>query len=441
VSDKGLPITTLQDVSTGRPVVLTESGRFKRVSQTLPQQVEVLESLRELTQIADAPLEGNTNLINACQRLMEALDLDHVSLMLFYQGTSDSVAVAEYPDFGVRGLAIPMPHKAYQLLKDTRRPLVISRLADAAHYDLDRAVLERQGIRSLAFVPMFAEDEFIGVISLDVYHAQHEFSAEELETAQTLTAQLGLGVRNALLFEELRKRTGQLEFITQLGRRITSTFDRVQILRLVREETLKVIKTDLVAVALTHPTHPTLQLYIIGEAGTVLSEFLAELTGVMNVCVSGQPVVEANITAARHLDYQLLTEARMKSAAFVPLIAAGQSIGAFVVAHRDMGHFSTLDVDFLQQIGNQLAIALENARLYMEAARRADLESLANRLGNILQEYNDLPSLLLNTTKQLGDALHARRARVRIQVVPPGNEGLPSATPPPSRGSGTSGNA
>lgn len=375
--------------------------------------------------------DGHETLDAVCRRLMEALGVDHASLMIFQQGTTTGMIVAEYPTFALRGEEVPIPPQVYEMLHTTKRPFALNRVEDAERFGFDLAELERQGLRSMAFIPLWDGETLIGALGLDVYYAYHEFTEAQLSTAFDLAAQVGATVRNMLVFDDLRKRTAQLEFVAHLSRRITSTFDRVAILRALREETLKAIQADLVAVGLVRPEGSMLELYVIGADGTTLTEFTAGSVGLISVSAGGRPVVEANIAAVQHLDYQLLAAGGIRAAAIVPLVAAGQAIGVLILGHHEPGRFGTLDLDFVQEIGNYLAIALENARLYSAAARRADLESLANRLGSLLQEYTDLPGLLLNTTRQLGDALHARRARVRIHIAPSGT-GMLAAPPRPT---------
>ncbi|MBX3082324.1 MAG: GAF domain-containing protein [Anaerolineae bacterium] len=404
---------------------LTETGHFTRITKRITQELEVWQSLRDLTSLADTPLENSEKLTQAARSLVETLSVDHVGIMIFTGGISSGLVIAEYPDFGLRGVTVPISANSYHRMKEGRAPLAINRIEDAARYEIERSILERQGIRSVAFVPMFAEDKFIGMVGLDVYHVYHDFTDEELDTALALTSQLGLGIRNALLVDELRKRTSQLEFITNLSRRITATFDRDLIFKIAREETLKVVKADHVSISLLAGDPNTLRLYTLTDNEADERELASASTGLLRVIRTGNPLVEADLSIGRYIDYQQWIAAGLHSAAFAPLILAGRVVGTFNVAHHDTNYFAALDLDLLQQIANQLAVSLENARQYMDAARRADVESLANRLGNALQDYNDLPSLLLNTTRQLADALQANRARVRLTVVPTGTGMLP----------------
>lgn len=81
-------------------------------------------------------------------------------------------------------------------------------------------------------------------------------------------------------------------------------------------------------------------------------------------------VVDKVSQSDEHL--QLMQEAGYNSAAVVPLVARGRVLGAisFLHAHGDM-RYDPGDLDFLSELGERAALALDNARLYRERDRVA----------------------------------------------------------------------
>jgi PAS domain S-box-containing protein len=76
-------------------------------------------------------------------------------------------------------------------------------------------------------------------------------------------------------------------------------------------------------------------------------------------------VVDKVSQGSEHL--QLMNDAGYNSAAVVPLIARGRTLGAlsFLHAHGDM-RYDPDDLEFLAELGERAALALDNARLYRE---------------------------------------------------------------------------
>lgn len=81
-------------------------------------------------------------------------------------------------------------------------------------------------------------------------------------------------------------------------------------------------------------------------------------------------VVDKVSQSSEHLE--LMQDAGYNSAAVVPLIARGRTLGAlsFLHAHGDL-RYDSGDLEFLSELGERAALALDNARLYRERDRVA----------------------------------------------------------------------
>jgi PAS domain S-box-containing protein len=93
-----------------------------------------------------------------------------------------------------------------------------------------------------------------------------------------------------------------------------------------------------------------------------------------------QPMVWRDLKAPEVVDkvsqgsdhLQLMNDAGYNSAAVVPLLARGRTLGAlsFLHAHGDM-RYDQGDLEFLSELGERAALALDNARLYRDRDRIA----------------------------------------------------------------------
>jgi PAS domain S-box-containing protein len=93
-----------------------------------------------------------------------------------------------------------------------------------------------------------------------------------------------------------------------------------------------------------------------------------------------QPMIWRDLKAPEVIDkvsqneehLQLMRDAGYNSAAVVPLFARGRTLGAlsFLHAHGDL-RYDPGDLDFLSELGERAALALDNARLYRERDRVA----------------------------------------------------------------------
>ncbi|MDW8297793.1 MAG: GAF domain-containing protein [Anaerolineae bacterium] len=383
----------------------------------LLRQIDVMRSLYEVTRDFTSATESHEVLDRAARSLVETLRIDHIGIVVFDQDENAGTVIAEFPDHGMIGLRIPLDTPLEEHLLKTKAPVVVNNVdADPMLGDSERALLQQLGIKSIALLPMIVKGRLIGSLGLDSFYDYHTFTTDEIEAAAAVTSQLAITAHNAQLYEEIKRHATQLEHITALSRRITSTFDRMHIFQIIREETPKLIAADLISVALISPNGETLNIYLLVDSGPLLASFPLERAALRFVFNTGEPLVLDDISGSDEPDYRLFASSRLRAIASVPLIAGGKTTGVFSVLHREAGRYMSVDIAVLEQIGYQLAIALENARLYMQTAQRAETERLMNRLSGALQGQSDLRGMLLNTLQEIAEALSARRARVRLEV-------------------------
>ena len=120
---------------------------------------------------------------------------------------------------------------------------------------------------------------------------------------------------------------------------------------------------------------------------------------------------------------QLVWELNLVDAAHIPLISRDQVLGLLALG-RQQGHppLDEGELGFIGIIAANLSVAMENARLYQEAVRRARRERLAREITAKVVGSTDLDTILKTTTQELGQAIGASYALVRL--------GTSSPTPP-----------
>ncbi|MGH2536083.1 MAG: GAF domain-containing protein [Candidatus Promineifilaceae bacterium] len=154
-----------------------------------------------------------------------------------------------------------------------------------------------------------------------------------------------------------------------------------------------------------------------GEAGRAMMAVghkLAPGQGLVGKAAeTGQPVLVPDVSQnPQWLPNPLLPGAKAEVA--VPISLGDQVLGVLDVQHDVRGGLSQADAELLQSIANQVAIALQNARLYEGAQRTADREALVNVINAKLQRATTVEGVLQTAAQELGHALRARRASVQL---------------------------
>jgi putative methionine-R-sulfoxide reductase with GAF domain len=157
-----------------------------------------------------------------------------------------------------------------------------------------------------------------------------------------------------------------------------------------------------------------------GEAGRVMlgrGHFISTGKGLVGWCAQiNEPVLVPDVTRAEEwLPNPLLPDTKAEAA--VPIALGGQVVGVLDVQHNLVNGLTQDDVDLLQSIANQVAVALRNARSYEEARVRAENEARVNVISQKIRAATSVDKVLEIAARELGQRLGARRASAQLGLL------------------------
>jgi putative methionine-R-sulfoxide reductase with GAF domain len=110
----------------------------------------------------------------------------------------------------------------------------------------------------------------------------------------------------------------------------------------------------------------------------------------------------------------LLPDTRSELA--VPMIVGDRVIGVFDIQSEHVGRFTDSDVNIQTTLAAQLAVSIQNVRSFEQARTQAEIESLANAIGQKIQRSASVEDTLQTAVRELGMAIGAARVKVNIQA-------------------------
>ena len=239
--------------------------------------------------------------------------------------------------------------------------------------------------RSEAALPLLARGTVIGV--LDVQSTEPKaFSEEDLVALQSLANQMALAVSNARLY-------GEAQQALEAERSAYGELSRHAWQKLLQAQPELAIARD--------------------EKG-ILPLAARPDVEVEQALKSGRATVGAGTVAASLTGSAAEGEGQAIGLA-VPIRVRGQVIGA-IDAHKpaDSGEWTAEQIALLETLSGQVGEALESARLYQDAQRRAAEEQLLGEITSRVRESLDLDTILKTTADELFQALELEEVVVRL---------------------------
>jgi putative methionine-R-sulfoxide reductase with GAF domain len=114
------------------------------------------------------------------------------------------------------------------------------------------------------------------------------------------------------------------------------------------------------------------------------------------------------------LSNPLLPETQSEVA--VPIAIGSRILGVLDVQHNLIDGLLQKDVELLQSIANQVAVALSNARSYTNIQKRAELEAQINSVSQKIQNATTVEGALQIAAQELGRILGAKGTRVMLEA-------------------------
>jgi two-component sensor histidine kinase len=258
-----------------------------------------------------------------------------------------------------------------------------------------------EGLRSLMAVPLSVQGRIIGAMNVQMAE-MHDFTNDEVDLL-LLIANLAAGaLEKAALYDRMQQRIQELSTLAEVSRTVTSPLYLDEMLRVVTEMAARVMGAKSTSLRLLDDTTGQLVLratHNISSTDHLFSSIAVGQSIAGQVASSGQPILVPNVqTDERYLNHALAEHEGWVSLLSAPLIVRDRIVGVFSCYMGTYQEFTPKEVELFQTLANQTALAIENARLVINAAV---VREMHHRVKNNLQTIAMLLRLQMSTARDL----------------------------------------
>jgi formate hydrogenlyase transcriptional activator len=213
--------------------------------------------------------------------------------------------------------------------------------------------------------------------------------------------------------ESLRKSEERWRTLLEINNAIITNLSQEALLRSIAEALRRVVPFDRAALTLYLPDRNVFRVVAI-EGGSVSeylktgAEFSPEESSMGLVFQHQRPILRRDLEQEQqYSNERLLAGEGMRSYCLIPLIARGKSVGTLNVASSTQNQYSEAAAEFLQEVANQVALAVENMKSYEEIATlKARLEKENTYLQEEISSEHSFEEIVGNSPALL-EVLHA----------------------------------
>jgi len=221
-----------------------------------------------------------------------------------------------------------------------------------------------QDIRSEVCVPLFDGDEIFGTLNVESSH-EHQLTEDDLRLINTLSEQINIAIRRARLYADRAESLRREQHINEFAHAINSTIELPDILKIVARLSVRLVGA---------------------ETGTVsiMSDDGAEMTNIYNF--NEDPIMNTILPKGQGLTWMVYDRSRpvivddyvqhplavpewaasgLHAFMGVPIIIGDKGLGVLSLYNRTpTKKFTQRDVSLIEALAQEVAIAIQNARLF-----------------------------------------------------------------------------
>jgi phosphoserine phosphatase RsbU/P len=330
------------------------------------KHVAVDPLLLEVADVMATSLDLDTTLRRVAEVVRKVIDYEIFAILLLNEKTQElrfRFQVGYPPEFAERArvkVGAGVIGQAAQL----RQTILIDDVTEDPRY-----IAAVPNVRSELAVPLIYKNRVIGVIDLEARHPGY-FNEEHSRLLSLIASRMAVGIENAQLYTRTTKQARILLLLNEIARELTSILNLDELLGRIAELLQRLIDFQMFSILLVDSSGEKLQhrFSLRFNENVHLKQDVALGQGLVGYAAEHrQAVLVPDVSKdPRYIEGNPETRSELA----VPLIYKNKVIGVLDLEHTRRGFFTDEHRRTMMTLAAQVAIAIENARLYEEIARQ-----------------------------------------------------------------------
>lgn len=356
-----------------------------RTEQKLIQRQQTLNLLQDIVSVALQAQDVKEMAETVANRLGKLIDADGCFVTLWDEINQRTIPLAAYGPLRETYTAIkvePGEKTFTQSVVELGHTLVIEDAENTPY--ASRRVTQSFPSKSVLVLPLITLNKKMGAVLIS-FNSMHHFEEEEIQVSEQASALISLALEKFQTMEQTKKRADTSEALRKAGMAIAEKLEMNEAIDHILQQLQQVVSYDSASVQLLEND----ELVIIGGHGWTNQEVVGIRFPIRGdnpnsvVIETGKPYYLPNapevFEAFRHPPHD-----HIRSWLGVPLSTQNKTVGLLAIDSSKPNDFTDEDLTTASEFANQVAVALENARIFQETQAQAITDALTglyNRRG------------------------------------------------------------
>ncbi len=380
------------------PAKTEASTRHDSLENALSEKTKELELLQRITTSISSNLDLNVVLKEIVALVVELTGADACLIYLLNEQKEELVLQASripHPKL-IGCIRVQVGEGITGWVARERRMVVISENAgeDPRFKFFQRLPEDRY--QAFLSVPVISKGEVIGVLNLH-HQKTHQHPEGELVLMSTIGQQVGSAIENARLYDEMKKKAMQLDTLSRVSQTITSGRYLEEILNLIVTMTASMMNSAICSIMILDEELSELKIV---ATQSLSEEYRRKANVKVGESIAGRAVHEklpvSTLDVQDDPEYRFPELAKREgliSMLSVPMWIKNRIVGVLNSYTAERHIFTEEEINLLQSVANQAAVAIENTNLSEQSsAMREALETrkVVERAKGILMKQNNI---------------------------------------------------